>query len=86
VGLLFLWYYWLCLYFGFVKNRTRKLEKEKEKLEKVVEERTAEVVKQKHLLEEKNKEVMDSITYARRIQQSLMPTEKYISRILGKKK
>lgn len=72
--------------FGFVKNRTRKLEKEKEKLEKVVEERTAEVVKQKHLLEEKNKEVMDSITYARRIQQSLMPTEKYISRILGKKK
>ena len=71
---------------GYLKNRTKKLEKEKQKLEKTVEERTAEVVMQKHLLEEKNKEVMDSITYARRIQQSLMPTEKYISRILGKKK
>lgn len=71
---------------GYLKNRTKKLEKEKERLEKTVEERTAEVVKQKHLLEEKNKEVMDSITYARRIQQSLMPTEKYIARILGKKK
>jgi two-component system sensor histidine kinase ChiS len=71
---------------GYLRNRTKKLEKEKQKLEKTVEERTAEVVKQKHLLEEKNKEVMDSITYARRIQSSLMPTEKYISRILGKKK
>lgn len=87
------WYAYVCYalaFFaairGYIRNRTKKFEREKEKLEKIVEERTAEVVKQKHLLEEKNKEVMDSITYARRIQSSLMPTEKYISRILGKKK
>lgn len=71
---------------GYLKNRTKKLEKEKEKLEKTVKERTEEVMLQKHLLEEKNKEMIDSITYAKRIQSSLMPTEKYISRILGKKK
>ncbi len=35
-------------------------------------------------LHEKNKEVMDSINYARRIQNSLLPSEKYIARILEK--
>jgi tetratricopeptide (TPR) repeat protein len=34
---------------------------------------------QKHVVEEKQKEIIDSINYAKRIQQSLMPTEKYIS-------
>jgi hypothetical protein len=71
---------------GYTRSRTKKLEKEKEKLEKTVEERTAEVVQQKHLLEEKNKEIIDSITYARRIQRSLLPTEKYIERVLNKDK
>ena len=32
--------------------------------------------------EEKNKEILDSIYYARRIQQSLLPTEKYNRRTL----
>lgn len=40
------------------------------------------ITEQKKLVEEKQKEVMDSIKYARRIQQSLMPTEKYIERNL----
>jgi tetratricopeptide (TPR) repeat protein len=38
------------------------------------------ISEQKMLVEEKQKEVMDSIRYAKRIQQSLMPTEKYISK------
>jgi tetratricopeptide (TPR) repeat protein len=42
------------------------------------------ISEQKKLVEEKNKEVTDSIKYARRIQQSLMPTEKYIERNLKK--
>jgi tetratricopeptide (TPR) repeat protein len=42
------------------------------------------ILEQKKLVEEKQKEVMDSIKYARRIQQSLMPTEKYIERNLKK--
>lgn len=33
---------------------------------------------QKHIIEEKQKEILDSIHYARRIQTSLLPTEKYI--------
>jgi len=32
--------------------------------------------------EEKNKDILDSIRYAKRIQQSLLPTEKYFARKL----
>jgi len=35
-------------------------------------------------VEEKNKDILDSIRYAKRIQTSLLPTEKYIERILNK--
>lgn len=52
-----------------------------------VAEKTAEVVAQKDeienknvLLEEKQKEILDSIHYARRIQRTLLPSEKYIAR------
>ena len=37
---------------------------------------------QHEALEEKQKEIIDSITYARRIQRSLLPTEKYIQKSL----
>lgn len=33
-------------------------------------------------VEEKQKEILDSIRYAKRIQQSLLPTEKYIDKKL----
>jgi serine phosphatase RsbU (regulator of sigma subunit) len=42
----------------------------------------AEVLRQKKLLEEKNKEVADSINYASRIQKSIMPDEKTISELM----
>lgn len=65
--------------FSFTKSRTRKLEKEKDKLEATVKERTEEVVKQKeivehqkHIVEEKQKEILDSINYAKRIQYTLL--------------
>ena len=38
------------------------------------------IEKQKQLVEEHQKEIIDSITYARRIQNSLLPSEKYIER------
>ncbi len=41
-----------------------------------------EITKQKHIIEEKQKEILDSIYYARRIQQALLPTEKYIEKNL----
>jgi hypothetical protein len=36
-------------------------------------------------LEEKNKDILDSLRYAKRIQTSLLPTQKYIARILSKR-
>jgi hypothetical protein len=42
--------------------------------------------KQKEIIELKQKEVVDSITYAKRIQTSLLPTEKYIERNLKRLK
>jgi tetratricopeptide (TPR) repeat protein len=41
---------------------------------------------QKHIIEEKQKEILDSIYYAKRIQSSLLPTEKYIERIINSSK
>lgn len=42
------------------------------------------IIRQKNIIEEKQKEILDSIYYARRIQRSLMPTEAYIRRCLGR--
>lgn len=65
--------------YAFDRSRTKKLVKEKEKLERTVEERTKEVVEQKelaehqkNLVEEKQKEILDSINYAKRIQYTLL--------------
>jgi hypothetical protein len=42
------------------------------------------IEKQKILVEEKQKEVIDSINYAKRIQQSILPTEKYIDKNINR--
>jgi len=39
---------------------------------------------QKTIIEEKQKEILDSIHYAKRIQESLLPSEKYLTRVLEK--
>lgn len=41
---------------------------------------------QKEIIEEKNKDITDSIYYARRIQRSLLPPEKYIQKNLDRLK
>lgn len=63
----------------------RKIERENRRLELVVEERTREVVSQKaiaehqrELVEEKQKEIIDSINYAKRIQSALLAKEEDI--------
>jgi hypothetical protein len=45
-----------------------------------------ELARQKHLIEEKNKEITDSIRYARRIQTAHLPTSGYISKMFQKLK
>ncbi|MDP1744944.1 MAG: two-component regulator propeller domain-containing protein [Bacteroidota bacterium] len=66
----------------FFRWRTASLIKEKEILELTVKERTAEVVEQKELVEKKNefieekqKEIVDSINYAKRIQYTLLAND-----------
>ncbi len=43
-----------------------------------------EISKQKHVIEEKQKEIISSINYAKRIQQSMLPSDKYITKKLKK--
>jgi ligand-binding sensor domain-containing protein len=61
-----------------VNVRTLELRKEKEKVEEI----NKEVIAQKILIEEKQKNIIDSINYAKRIQTALMPTKKYIERYI----
>lgn len=51
-------------------------------LEEKVEERTAEVVKQKNVIEEKQKEIVDSIMYAKRIQTTILASESFLNKNL----
>ncbi|MFM7722007.1 MAG: 7TM diverse intracellular signaling domain-containing protein [Bacteroidota bacterium] len=52
-----------------------------EKLEQIVIERTKEVVSQKEIIEEKNKDITDSINYAERIQRGVLKSEKQLQKI-----
>ncbi len=74
------WFYSLMIIFGisavyfFIRYRERKLISEKKVLEFKVTERTFELKHQKELVEEKNKEITDSITYAKRLQNAILPS------------
>ncbi|MDO9187517.1 MAG: two-component regulator propeller domain-containing protein [Bacteroidia bacterium] len=66
----------------FFRLRTASLRKEKEVLERTVKERTTEVVEQKELIEEKQKEIVDSINYAKRIQYALLANDSLLKQNL----
>jgi len=75
------WFYAICIIliiaglFGFIKYRTRRIEKEKKVLEDKVEERT-------HELAQKNRDITSSIEYAKRIQQAILPPLEEIKQYL----
>jgi len=56
-------------------------EKANEELETKVKDRTAEIVEQKQVVEKQKEEIVDSIKYAQRIQNSILPTESEIKEI-----
>ena len=58
---------------GFVSRSLRMTRRQKHYIEE-----------QKQIVEEKQKEILDSIYYARRIQTALLPTEKYIDKTLNR--
>lgn len=65
-----------------IKLSIRRVKEQNEKLEKIVEERTAKVELQKHEIEEKNRDIVDSIKYAKRIQNTILPTNERLNSIL----
>jgi len=58
----------------------------KQKANKLIYDQKQEVEKQKNKVEAKQKEILDSIHYAKRIQQSHLPTEKYIEKSMSRLK
>jgi len=70
----------LILIFIYIKYREASLRRDKFRLEKTVKERTVEVVKQKEIVEQKNKDITDSINYAKNIQEAVLPTKEEITK------
>jgi ligand-binding sensor domain-containing protein/serine phosphatase RsbU (regulator of sigma subunit) len=75
------WYY--------IKWRERALKQRQLELEKTVDQRTYELVEekklvehQKELVEEKQKEILDSIEYAKRIQATILPSVRVVKKYL----
>ncbi|GAB4187093.1 MAG: hypothetical protein OHK0057_09100 [Thermoflexibacter sp.] len=62
-----------------LKEANQRLEEYALDLEKKVEERTAEVVRQKEIIEKKNEDITASINYAKNIQDAILPEEKRIA-------
>ncbi len=77
-----IWFYSICvtglllILFSFIKYREKKLQKEKVVLEEKINERTHQLQDAFKQIEEKQKEITDSISYASKIQSALMPTQK----------
>lgn len=65
---------------GYVQKRKTNLELSAKN--KIIELQKREVEQQKEIVEEKQKEILDSILYARRIQKAMLPHEKYIDKSL----
>jgi serine phosphatase RsbU (regulator of sigma subunit) len=60
------------------------LEDYSQSLEQMVEQRTLEVMLQKTQIEDQHEEIKSSITYAKRIQMAILPTEEYIKKVATK--
>jgi serine phosphatase RsbU (regulator of sigma subunit)/ligand-binding sensor domain-containing protein len=86
----------LALLIIIIRLSLRRVRLQNIRLEVIVKERTQEVVAQKaevekqrdiaehqkHLIEEKNTEILDSINYAKRLQRAILPTFKQVTEIL----
>lgn len=72
----------LFIVLGAVSYRSYRIKKKDNKLiaaqKKEVEEQKSEIESQKAVLETKNKEITDSITYAKRIQEAILPPTKLV--------
>lgn len=69
----------LLLFYAYIKWREKTLLKEKKLLETKVEERTLELKEEKQKVEHAHKEIKDSINYAKRIQEAILPLKETIN-------
>lgn len=82
------WFYIVCVLliimgaYIFYKLRVRGLLKKQAILEKQVIERTSKIEKQKDEIEAKNKDITDSINYAKRIQNAILASDNYLTKNL----
>ena len=72
----------LVLLYAVYAWRTMALRKRQKMLEQTVEERTEEIKKQKEEIEHQQGEIVDSITYAQRIQKAILPPESIVKSLL----
>lgn len=68
-----------------IKKQVKELKLANETLEQKVVERTKEIQTKKEIIELKNKELTDSILYARRIQKAILPPGDYIETLFPKR-
>lgn len=80
------WWFYILLFivlsastWYFIRRREHQLIKYQKELERQLALRTKEVVEQKEEIEEINKDLTDSINYAKRIQRSILPEEELFS-------
>ena len=67
---------------SLIKLYTRRLRREKERLEEIVDERTKEIRHQKEEIELQNEQIRAGITYASRIQEAMLPNVSEIQKKL----
>jgi ligand-binding sensor domain-containing protein/serine phosphatase RsbU (regulator of sigma subunit) len=79
----------LSIIYAFVKTREQRLQKSRQRLKEEVANRTRELQEEKEKLQvayseidEKNKDITDSIHYAKRIQQAILPSDSGVKQLL----
>lgn len=69
------------LSFFIIKYREKDLKKQKKRLEELVKERTKELQEKNIIIQQKNTEILDSINYTKRLQESSLPSETEVKKI-----
>ncbi|MCK4664830.1 MAG: SpoIIE family protein phosphatase [Bacteroidales bacterium] len=83
------WFILICIIIGafaiisYIKAREKHLIREKIILEQKVKQRTKQIQQKNEELAKKNKNITDSIRYAKRIQEAILPTEKQVEEKLS---
>ncbi|GAB4140505.1 MAG: hypothetical protein Fur0041_15660 [Bacteroidia bacterium] len=84
------WWFYLLVVVAFVfvlvsiyRIRVRSLQRAKQLLENEVEARTSEIKVQNAILERKNRDITDSINYAKKIQEAILPSDDSIRSMLN---